>query len=146
MELLHKLLRLPAGERWLLVRAALLLVAMKLGLWLLPFRTLRRLLATFAVTPTRVLEAEPFSNHKVAWAVETVARHMPLASTCLTQAMTAQVLLARRGYSALLHIGVLRDDKGNLQAHAWVESEDEVVIGGCELKRYTPLATLLPGG
>jgi hypothetical protein len=76
------------------------------------------------------------------WAVETAARHMPLANTCLTQALAAQVLLARRGYPALLRIGVVKGDKDNLQAHAWVESEGEVVIGGYELERYAHLATL----
>jgi hypothetical protein len=142
MERLDKLLRLPAGERWLLVRAALLLVAMRLGLWLLPFQTLRRLLATFTATRTRARDAEPYSKEQVAWAVEAVARRMPLASTCLTRAMAAQVLLARRGYPTLLRIGVVREGKDELQAHAWVESQDEVVIGGYDLKRYTPLATL----
>jgi len=52
------------------------------------------------------------------------------------------MLLARRGYPALVYIGVVRDDSDELQAHAWVKSEGEVVIGGLELERYTPLATL----
>jgi len=52
------------------------------------------------------------------------------------------MLLARRGYPALVYIGVVRDDSDELQAHAWVKSEGEVVIGGFELERYTPLATL----
>jgi hypothetical protein len=38
MKRLHRLLGLRTGERGLLARAALLLVAMRLGLWLLPFQ------------------------------------------------------------------------------------------------------------
>jgi hypothetical protein len=75
------------------------------------------------------------------WAVETAARHGFPSATCLTQALAVQVLLARRGYPAILHVGVARHDK-ELKAHAWVESEGEVVIGGFELERYTPLAAL----
>jgi Transglutaminase-like superfamily len=142
MKRLHSFIRLPATKRWLLIRAALLLGVMRLGLWLLPFQTLRRLLARFALGPTRVPDTEQFSKSRVVWAVETASRHMPSASTCLTQALVVQTLLARRGYPAVVYIGVVREDRDELQAHAWVKSEGEVVIGGYELDRYTPLATL----
>lgn len=142
MKRLHSFIHLPATRRSLLIRAALLLWATRLGLWLLPFQTLRRLLARFALGPTRVSDTDGCSRASVVWAVETAARHMPLGNTCLTQALAAQVLLARRGYPALLRIGVVKGDKENLQAHAWVESGGEVVIGGYELERYAHLATL----
>jgi hypothetical protein len=142
MKLLRSFIRLPATQRWLLIRAALLLGVMRLGLWLLPFQMLRRLLARFALGPTRVPDTDGFSRARVVWAVETAARHMPSASTCLTQALVAQTLLERRGYPAVVYIGVVRDDRDELQAHAWVKSEGEVVIGGSQLERYTPLATL----
>jgi hypothetical protein len=142
MKRLHSFIRLPATQRSLLIRAALMLWATRLGLWLLPFQTLRRLLARFALGPTRVSDTDGCSTARVVWAVEAAARHMPLANTCLTQALAAQVLLARRGYPAFLRIGVVKGDKDNLQAHAWVESGGEVVIGGYELERYAHLATL----
>ena len=41
----HKFLNLSAVDRRLLVTAVLLLGAIRLGLWLLPFQTLRQLLA-----------------------------------------------------------------------------------------------------
>jgi hypothetical protein len=39
---------------------------------------------------------------------------------------------------------VARGDRGEVQAHAWVETEGKVVIGGSavELARYTPLLAL----
>jgi hypothetical protein len=145
MKRLHRLLGLRTGERGLLARAALLLAAMRLGLLLLPFQMLRRLLGMLTVRPTRLRETESFSKERIVWAVENAARHIPLASTCLTQALAAQMLLVRRGYPALLHIGIVTVGKNELQAHAWVESAGEVVIGGFELERYTPLATLEVG-
>ena len=73
---------------------------------------------------------------------EVAGRHLPGAGTCLTQALAAEVLLRRQGYPSLLHIGVLRGEEGQLEAHAWLKSGDKVVIGGGELERYTPLALL----
>lgn len=127
MKRLHSFIRLPATQRWLLIRASLLLWATRIGLWLLPFQMLRRLLAAFASRPMQVQDTERFSKASVVWAVE---------------ALAAQVLLAWRGYPALLRIGVVKGDKDDLQAHAWVESEGEVVISGYELERYAHLATL----
>ena len=42
----------------------------------------------------------------------------------------------------MLHIGAVKDEEGKFLAHAWVESEGRVVIGGHELERYTRLMTL----
>ena len=79
---------------------------------------------------------------RVVWAVVVASRYVPM-STCLTQALAAQVLLARRGYSAHLHIGVAKEGaEAKLKAHAWVESDGKVLIGGSEPGRYTHLLAL----
>jgi hypothetical protein len=139
---LRKFVRLPASERRLLVKAALLLVAIRLGLGLLPFQTLRHLLAQVAEAPTGFRGTNRSSTEGIARAVEVAGRHLPGAGTCLTQALAAEVLLRRQGYPSLLHIGVLRGEEGRLEAHAWLKSGDKVVIGGAELERYMPLALL----
>ncbi len=135
-----RFVRLPAAERRLLVKAALLFSAIRLGLWLLPFETVRRLLAKVAEAPTGFRETDRSSADRIIWAVEAASRHLPGARTCLPQALAAQVLLARRGHPALLRIGVVKGEKGHLEAHAWLESRGRIVIGGSELDRYTPLA------
>jgi hypothetical protein len=140
MERLGRFSRLPSTEQWLLIKAALLVEAIKLGMRLLPFRTLRRLLARAADTPLGVRHAAHSTPaERVAWAVEAASRHTPGIKTCLAQALAAQVLLARRGHPALLHIGVARGDRGQFEAHAWVESEGRIVIGGSGLERFAPL-------
>lgn len=141
MQRLGRVCRLPASERRLLAKAALLLGAIRVGLWMFPFRTLRDVLDK-AVTFHRVREMDTQTADTVVWAVEAAARHMPGFNTCLTKALAAQVLLSRRGRPTLLRIGVVRSAEGKFEAHAWVESEGRVVIGGYELERYTPLATL----
>ena len=140
MQRLSNFYRLPAIERWLLVKAALLLVATRVALGLLPFRTLRDLSAKVAA-PHRLRETDSLSTEAVVWAVEVAAKYMPgFFGTCLTKALTTQVLLSRRGHSALLRIGVVRSEEGGFEAHAWVESEGKVVTGGTGLENFIPLA------
>lgn len=142
MKRLRKFLRLSALERRLLAKAALLLVTIRVGLSALPFPTVRRLLAAAARTPVGLRKADPSYTGNVVWAVEAAGRRLPAARTCLTQALTTQLLLARREQPALVRIGVTRGEGGKFEAHAWVECGDEVVIGGHELERYTSLVAL----
>jgi hypothetical protein len=142
MASLRKLWRLPGADRKLLIKAALLLVAVKLGMRLLPFRSLRRLLARVSDTRTLPRPTDRAPAERITWAVEVASRRVPGAKGCLTQALAAQVMLTRRGCPALLHIGVARGGRGRFQAHAWVESEGKVVVGGPTLENLTPLAVL----
>jgi Transglutaminase-like superfamily len=137
---LLKFVRLPSADRNLLVKSALLLGAVRLGLWLLPFQTLRRLLASRTYGTTTL--PEETSVTKVTWAVTVAGRYVPVA-TCLTQALAVQVLLGQQGLAATLRIGVARGEAGQFQAHAWVEYQGRVVIGGIEApSRFTPLPLL----
>jgi hypothetical protein len=142
MKRLRRILRLSTAERWFLMKTALLLETLKLSMWLLPFRVLRRLVDWAAIVPLGVRRSDRFSAENIGRVVQTVSRHMPGEKTCLVQALATQVLLVRRGHPAILHIGVLKTDEGTFQAHAWVECEGKVVVGGYELERYTPLTTL----
>jgi hypothetical protein len=74
----------------------------------------------------------------VAWAIRRVSRFVPRA-TCLTQAVAGRLMLARRGHTSRVNIGVARAAGGGLRAHAWLESDGVVVIGGDGLDDYTPL-------
>jgi hypothetical protein len=122
--------------------SAWLLIAIRLGLWLLPFRTLQRLLTRMTQGAYKHQAADQASIDSVVWAVTVASRYVPEA-TCLTQALAAQVLLARRGYPARLRIGVARSETGQFQAHAWVENGGRIVIGGTANPSYfTPLPPL----
>jgi Transglutaminase-like superfamily len=146
MERFHKFRCLPSPYRHLLVKSVLLLGLVWAALRLLPFQTLQRLLAhmmhAHAASPGR----DPASMGQVIWAVTVASRYIP-AATCLTQALATQVLLSRRGHAASLRIGVSRSEAGEFQAHAWVECQGRVVIGGIKaLSRYTPLLVLAREG
>jgi hypothetical protein len=88
---------------------------------------------------SRLQQGPQASLDSIAWAVTVASHYVPVA-TCLTQALAARVLLAGRGRSARLCIGVARSESGRFQAHAWVECAGRVVIGGAEAPvRFTPL-------
>ena len=138
MRSVRSFLRLPASERLLLVLAVVLLAAVRLGLILLRFDRLHRLLARFS-RPGRGRASLPAD--RVAWAVTAAARRLPGESTCLSRALAAQLLLTRHGHSSLLRIGVARGD-GILKAHAWLENSGRVILGGSGHEAFVPLGVL----
>jgi hypothetical protein len=145
MKSVCKFLLLSPADQFLLVRSWLVLGMIRLGLWLLPFQTLRRLLAgmTRMNGSARPLRQENrTSPGKVAWAVEAASKYVPAARTCLTRALAVQAILQSQGYPAFLRIGVVRGTGGDLEGHAWVESEGKIVIGEKEHLSYVPLATM----
>lgn len=78
----------------------------------------------------RRLASDPPSVDRIGWAVNIASRYVPLATHCLTRAVSTEILLRRRGYAAELCYGVRRNREVAFIAHAWVESEGVVVIGG----------------
>lgn len=137
--LIRKFLSLPPKERMLLIRALLLVAAVRLGLWVIPFSRLQRLVLWMAAKPGRD-RAEIFSTEKLAWAIEMASRFVPKA-TCLTQAMAAKILFGIYGCDSLLKIGVARGEDGRMLAHAWLESRGRAVVGVPECE-YTPLLSM----
>jgi|SRR5215208_5446867 len=140
MNRLRKFLHLTPSDRRLLFRTVLLLGAIRLGLRLLAFRTLQRIVIQLAQTPTDPQLARRASVDRLVWAVTVASQYVPKA-TCLTQALAAQILLGRHAYPTQLRVGVARGEEGRLEAHAWLENQGKVIVGGGELSRYT----LLPG-
>ena len=126
-------------ERILLLQSFLLVGLIRVGLWVISLPSLLKILATFY--------HHPFSNDhsrnslsSIAWAVTVSSRYIPRA-TCLVQGLTTQVLLAYEGIPSDLCIGVAKDNPASFEAHAWVEVEGQVVIGGPQLHRYTRLTS-----
>jgi len=139
MRRIHKFLNLSSGERRLLMKTWVLLGVIRLGLELFPFSTFRKLLDR--LRPKLDSFKKEFSEEQLVWSVTVVSRYIPKV-TCLAQALTAQLLLQQAGHQACLHIGVEEAGKGSLKAHAWVESQGRILIGGFDLNKYTHLLAL----
>lgn len=139
-----KFLRLSFTEQKLLVKGSLLLVLIQLGLRLMPFNKQYRLLLRSANPLSKTQNSDPVYLRQVVWAINRASRRLLGPNTCLPQALAANFLLRRRGFPAHLVIGVRKDESGAFKAHAWVENDGKVVIGGNhkESEPYIPLPDL----
>jgi hypothetical protein len=141
MEKLITFLRLSAEQKLLLLSAAIVLCGVWLGLRVIPFRVFHRLLLRGQQRAGGTIQVDATSADRIAWAVRLCARYLP-ARTCLAQAVATQVLLNRAGQKAHLRIGVVKGDGGQLQAHAWVESDGRILIGNLpSLSNFTVLSS-----
>jgi hypothetical protein len=140
MRALRKLWRSTSRDRLLLLKSVTLVILIRVGLRALPFSILLRVLGWLKDPLTHASKTNPTSMRKIAWAVTVASRRVPDAS-CLTQALATQVLLGRLGYASALRIGVAKDLQGQLEAHAWVESDGTIIIGRApDLSRYRLLS------
>jgi hypothetical protein len=128
MNRLKRFVRLTGTERLLLIRVGIVVGVTRVALWFLPAGTVRRV-------SVRVARGTAGSVEQLVWAVETVSRYLPHA-TCLTQALAAQGLLFQSGFPSQVEIGVAKDDRRRLQAHAWVVCYGQVVLGGQQDNHY----------
>lgn len=128
MNKLRKFLALPAQEKALYMNTAIWLIAVKVGLYLLPFERLRGWLARFDQVVGKPAEMEEM--RAIIEAIERVAQALaPLRINCLPQALVGHRLLGRKGFKVELKIGVLKTPGDRLVAHAWLEVQGRVILG-----------------
>ena len=142
---LRTALSLSGAERILAVRAAIGLVGARCALAVFGFPRVERSLESVRVRHRR----EPAFAREVRRAVQRGARTIP-GSTCVPQAIVATRMLRQAGLPATLTIGVARgpsvrsivvaEPHRALDAHAWVQSGELVVIGDGDLERFTEIA------
>jgi hypothetical protein len=82
---------------------------------------------------------------RITWAVRAVSWLVPFAS-CLTLAQAGQILLARRGFTSTLILGVAPGRGRRMHAHAWLICADRVVLGAETeaIAAFRPIAELGP--
>lgn len=137
MKKVRNFLKRPLSEKGLLIKAWLFVWGVKCGLGLLPFRTMLNLIKSAKTKPGRT----SFPLNQLIGAIETAGRNVPRA-TCLVRAIAGQAFLARYGHQTDLRIGVLKDQsEERVKAHAWLESQGLVLLGGT-VGPYTAFPTM----
>jgi transglutaminase superfamily protein len=131
MSAIRKFLRLHARDRRLLLEAVTLLLSLRVALRLIPIRWL------FSIRFHRTSPATIERTDRLLWSVCCASRRLP-ATTCLVQALALHILMSRYGHDSQVRIGVTNRN-GNLDAHAWVESGGQVLLGGPDVTLYRPL-------
>lgn len=131
MKYLYKFLDLPRSDKYLLIKVTLLLGAIRIALLLFRFSTVQEILARMS-EQSRITRVEGGLNYqkRVVWAVKAAGRRLLGDKSCLPQALAVHALFQQAGKTTVLHIGVAKDTEDQLLAHAWVEFDGEIIIGG----------------
>jgi hypothetical protein len=131
MRIVRTFLGYSAHERHLVVQAWFVVAAIRVLLWVAPYRWVE---ARFLKPPTATPGASPID---CARAVTRAATLVPNA-TCLVQALAGGWLVRSEGGRAELRFGVAKED-GDFKAHAWLEGDAGILIGGSIAGAYLPL-------
>lgn len=139
MRKIRNFLILPFQKKKLILKSLLLVWLIRLGLWILPYKLLTKWLDSFGSTVSFNESNDWKLIKEVSHTVKSCAKYVPFAS-CLTQALATKTLLRIKGQSSKLRIGVDKDENEKLIAHAWIEIDKKIIIGGSpEISRYTVL-------
>lgn len=138
---LKKLFRLCWRQRRVLFYACLCLNLIRLALWLLPFKVVRQHITAVAAQWESHTCPNPVAVNSIVWSVTAAGCCTPGGAKCLAKALTTQLLLNRYGYTHQLHIGVAMGEAQMVEAHAWIEYEDRVIMGSLQdLSRFKSLS------
>ncbi len=88
---------------------------------------------------TKETELEPEAKEQVLQVKAAISRsrHLIWARKCLVESIAAKRMLNRRKIPATLYMGVAKDEKGKMIAHAWLRSGNIWVSGGRNRHKFT---------
>jgi hypothetical protein len=120
---LRALAALSWPDRWLLLQAWVLLLAVDLGLRTLPFPWIGAWAARGSGKRAgRSAGEDTALVQRLRRLTDLAARHHLYPMRCLRRSLALQWMLNRRGVPAVLRLGVQRE-AGELKAHAWLEHD-----------------------
>jgi Transglutaminase-like superfamily len=146
--MLHMVSRLwsyPASRKLLFLEAFVVSTIAKLMVIGLPFRIIQKVFG-FKVYQANISFSENSNtDHSVKvvfQTIDSISRHVFWTNTCLVRSITVKYLLRRRKINALLYLGLAKDEKGQLKAHAWVKVPETGLVYDDGSGEYTTVAVL----
>lgn len=130
--------KLSSKKQSLLCKTLLLTILIRLSLFLLSFSRVQVIANKLSKIRTNKKDIKAVED--IIWSVKVSSHYVPNA-TCLTQAITAQILLTKYNYNSKLKIGVVKSD--NFEAHAWVEINNKIILGESQID-FVPILDLEP--
>ncbi len=138
MRILRRLFSLPPLDRKLILGAVFLSCFFRVALRVCSLRRLVRF--SSRIGARRPSGENPlWIAQRVQWAVCTVSKRIPGLANCLASALTAKALLSLEGHPSVLEIGVKTGDSASFSAHAWLKTQDEILIGSGNMCGYVAL-------
>ncbi len=139
-----KFTKLSVEEKNLFLEAYYTLGKMRAGILTVSFKRLTRSLEHLPQKEeiTELSEKETEIAILVGKAISRAAAYTPWESLCLTQSLTAQRMLQKRGIPGVFYLGAAKDEeaKEKMKAHAWSQCGDNIITGGAGHEEFTVLS------
>ncbi len=126
MSIFYSFLKLPLSDKKLIIETIILMVKVKFMLSFCSFPKIRK-----HYEQAETSDKKDLSIFKLTWALNVVNHILP-GITCLNGALTGYYLLLNHGYSGQVKIGVVKTSSSEFEAHAWLEYNEEVLLGVSE--------------
>ena len=122
----------------LFLRAFLLSAIVKFTLVFLPFRKVMNWQGKINMeSPDRRDDASIEFRKSLQSAMNLCDKYTFWKTECYTQALTAKIILNKKGIPGTVYIGFTKNEKGEYKGHAWLRSYDRVITGDSEKNMYT---------
>jgi hypothetical protein len=151
LKTLQKFLSLTPAQRLLFIRTAILITRLLVESYVSSRRSAserlsRRLVGCRSCSDDSEIPS-PIGDQTLHQYMTDVLRFVTVFGSrvkrvnCLIQGFSAFTLLGQKKVTARLHIGVAKPRNGEIKAHAWLQADGRVVLGGeVELGEFTPIA------
>ena len=137
----HKFSNLTLKQRLFIFELFILLFIARLSIFLLPrhilIAILKRENKKTTVFPS---ECQLLKAREVGRWISAIRKTTPWRNTCLSEALAARWALSGRAVSNVVILGVKKNENNQLEAHAWLECGDEIILGGGQAVHFTSIS------
>ncbi|MBN2665593.1 MAG: lasso peptide biosynthesis B2 protein [Bacteroidales bacterium] len=135
---IRKFLAVSAREKLLFVEALSLHLWVGLLLKIIPFRWIPRLFSSrhFEAPTQEETQSRPRSEsgqrladlELIRTAIQRAGKVSPWKNKCLVSSLAARRMLRCRRIESLISLGVTKNEKGKMIAHAWIRAGDYEIV------------------
>jgi hypothetical protein len=142
MRLVIRFFKRPFADHLLFLEATFWLGMARLAILTLPFNCITPFLGRHMASYDKHYKSGNRETEiSVCRAILTMGRHLPWECKCLSQAISAKMMLRRRKIPSTLYLAVAKQGNRELIAHAWLRAGDLVLIGARGMERFTVVST-----
>lgn len=125
-------------ERSLFIQAFVICGYYRLLVFFAPMRYyIKRLGAKGVESPFLSIDDKSNEIKQVMKSIRRALRFLPGTTKCLAKAISAKLMLRRRGIVSTIYLGVAKEGNEKLIAHAWLRCGDMIVTGAEEKDKFT---------
>jgi hypothetical protein len=133
-------IKLSSRDKLVAFESLFWVIFIRIIIWIFPFLFVQKIVQKIAIYLAN--DINTVSMKRIMIMILIASRYVPRA-TCLVQALAGYILFSKYGYTTSIKIGVL-NEKGEFEAHAWLEHEGGVVLGESE-KDYNTILEINGG-